>query len=301
MSEAKLTLQSILEQISQIWNYTLVTVDQKPITFGKLLISFFILFIGIIVSQKVTKTASQRLNKRFHFDRSAAHAFENITFYLLVTFFTLFALKTANIPLTIFSVIGGAIAIGIGFGSQNVMSNFISGLIIMFERPIKIGDYIEIDNKFGRVEDIGMRSTKILSTGNKHMIIPNSKFLESRVDNWTHADDRIKSSVTVGVAYGSPVKKVREVLIQAVSEEPSVLSQFNSNVIFSSFGDSALIFKIYYFIKINEHLDEKIIASNLRFRINDLFEKNGIVIAFPQLDVHLHSDRKQQVGTFKEL
>lgn len=278
---------SLLASLSEIWNYQLVRVDGNPITLGKIAISLVIIFAGVFVSKLIKVHLAKKVLRRFPMSDTASHLIENFTFYCLISFFSLFALKAAHIPLTIFNVIGGALAIGIGFGSQNLMNNFISGIILLFERPIKIGDYIEVDGIFGRVQDIGMRSTKVLSLGNKHLIVPNSKFLENRVDNWTHENHKIRSQVTVGVVYGAPVELVKELMIQAAQKPPRTL-EGHPLVIFDDFGDNALMFKVYYYIKISDHMDEKTIASEVRFEIEKLFNENNIVIAFPQRDIHLY-------------
>ena len=181
------------------------------------------------------------------------------------------------------------LAIGIGFGSQNIMNNFISGLIILAEHPIKVGDLIDVDGVFGQVERIGPRSSRIRAGDNTHVIVPNSAFLEKNVLNWTVSDDVIRTWVDVGVAYGSPVEEVAEGLQRAVAEEPGVLDSPEPEILFMDFGDNALAFRAYFWVRVARSLDRHRFQSRLRFRIDRIFREAGIVIAFPQRDVHLDS------------
>lgn len=189
---------------------------------------------------------------------------------------------------------------GIGFGSQNLVNNFLSGLILMFEQPIKVGDFIEVEGLFGEVEKIGARSTRIRAYGNKHIIVPNSSFLEKNVLNWTLADRFARLQVNVGVAYGSPVEKVRELLEKAAREEPKVISSKEPLVLFADFGDNALQFQLLFWIRLDDLNDRRVIESNVRFHIERIFREEGITIAFPQRDVHLDTTRPLQVEIRQE-
>jgi small-conductance mechanosensitive channel len=197
------------------------------------------------------------------------------------------ALSLLGIPLTAFAFATGAIAIGVGFGAQNIINNFISGWILMAERPIRIGDFIEIDNTYGAVEIIGNRSTRIRRTDGVHLLVPNSQLLERTVVNWTLIDREVRTTVRVGVAYGSPVGKVAELILQAVKEQPETKTEPHPSVVFEDFGDSALIFDAYLWCDVGGEKFLREIRSAIRFRITELFEENGITIAFPQRDVHL--------------
>jgi potassium efflux system protein len=197
------------------------------------------------------------------------------------------SLRIVNIPLTALAFVGGAVAIGVGFGSQNVVSNFISGVILLAERPIKLGDLVEVGGVYGSVERIGLRSTRIRTGDNIHVIVPNASFLESNVVNWTHTDERVRVSVEVGVAYGSATREVERVIREALAEHPRVEKSPDPVVLFTKFGDNSLEFRALFWIRMRRQLDRPSVESELRFRIDDLFREAGIVIAFPQRDVHL--------------
>jgi small-conductance mechanosensitive channel len=194
-----------------------------------------------------------------------------------------------HFPLTAFTVLGGALAIGIGFGSQNVMNNFISGLILMLERPVRARDVVEVDGNHGTIENIGARSTQIRSTDGRHIIVPNSFFLESNVVNWTLSDDLIRAKVSVGVIYGSPTRLVEQLIRRVVDEDELVLPNPGPIVIFDEFGDNSLNFDTYFWVRARSPMEVRKIQSRVRFRIDDLFREHELVIAFPQRDVHLDS------------
>lgn len=196
-----------------------------------------------------------------------------------------------NIPLTALTFLGGAIAIGVGFGAQNLINNFISGFILMAERPISIGDLIEMEGSFVIVEEIGARCTRIRTPANVHVLVPNNSFLEKNITNRTLFDQLIRSNVIVGVVYGSPVCEVERLLIQAASERKKVLHKPEPFVLFNDFGDNALVFDVYFWITMDHIMDRRIIESDVRFHVDDLFREAGIVIAFPQRDVHLDTTR----------
>lgn len=278
----------VVDLVSNIWFAKVAAVDGNPITISKIVFSLFMLGLGFFASRFISKKLSSFLVQKLNVNVSVQYVIESFTFYTFVLFFFFFALKISNIPLTVFNLIGGAVAVGVGFGSQNIFNNFISGLILMLERPIKIGDFIEIDDSFGRIEDIGPRSTKILSTGNKHIIVPNSKLLENRLYNWTLKDRVIRTCVKVGVAYGSPVSVVIDNLKESLKGVKDTLPNKEVLVLFDDFGDNSLAFELHFFIRIKDHFTEKKACSEVRKKIDHLFAESGVVIAFPQRDVHFY-------------
>jgi small-conductance mechanosensitive channel len=157
----------------------------------------------------------------------------------------------------------------------------------MWERPIRIGDFLEVGDTRGTVEAINTRSTRIRRVDGVHLLVPNSFLLENTVVNWTLVDRRTRTTVRVGVQYGSPVRKVSELMEQAAVEHEAILADPVPLVIFEDFGDNALIFDVYFWVLATGDRDLRVIRSDLRFRIEALFAQNGIVVAFPQRDVHI--------------
>ena len=237
-------------------------------------------FIGYLLGRRLATTKLRA---------DEIHILKRIAFFILIVLVVVTALGLLGIPLTAFAFATGAIAIGVGFGVQNFINNFISGWILMAERPIRIEDFVEIDNAQGTVESIGNRSTRIRRSDGVHLLVPNSLLLERTVVNWTLIDREVRTIVRVGVAYGSPVKKVAELIRQAVTEQPDVKADPNPGIVFEDFGDSSLVFDAYFWCDVGGEKVLREIRSAIRFRISELFEENDIVIAFPQRDVHLAS------------
>ena len=286
-------------ELISIWNFQLFMVDGHPMTVGKLIIGLIVFILGYILSRKASNAIHNRLLNRMDIDVSLRETFRSVIFYVFLVFTILFTLRLLSVPITIFAVLGGALAIGVGFGSQNIVNNFISGLIIMLERPIRVGDFVELEDLRGTVETIGARATLIKGARNTHYVVPNSSFLENNVMNWTLSDRVLRSEVTVGVAYGSPTRKVEELLRQAMAERNDILKQPEPIVLFTDFADNSLNFEIIYWSEAKTIMDLRKLASHLRFRIDELFEENNIVIAFPQRDVHLDTLKPLQVELTK--
>jgi len=279
----------MIEKIESYWSISLITLSSgQSITLGQVLLVIAILLIGYLASKFVERLIERRLQKT-HFTADAAHALKRISFYILIIIIVMTALGLLRIPLAAFAFISGAVAIGVGFGAQNIINNFISGWILMFERPVRIGDFIELDDRTGVVEEIGNRSTRIRRTDGVHMLVPNSQLLERKVVNWTLVDLDIRSTVRVGVAYGSPTDQVAGLVRQAVDEVAGISKNPEPQVIFEDFGDSALIFDVYFWAEMRGEKDQRLLRSEVRFRIDQLFRENDIVIAFPQQDVHIKS------------
>ncbi len=280
-------LEGLWNSILKLWEFELWVINERSVTVHKVFIALLIFILGMVLARVITQNVGKRLLTATHLDQTAAAAVEKVLYYVALLFIILFALRTVNIPLTVFTIFGGAIAIGIGFGAQNLINNFISGFILMVERPVKIGDVIEVDNTYGIVEDIGTRCTRVRTPGNMHILVPNSSFLEKNIVNWTLADHEIRAQITVGVIYGSDTRQVKQLMIKAVKEHKKIMESPEPFVLFSDFGDNSLVFDLYFWVRIQRVMDRRMIESDLRFRIDNLFREAGIVIAFPQRDVHL--------------
>jgi small-conductance mechanosensitive channel len=212
---------------------------------------------------------------------------QRILYIIAITLLVVTTLDFINVPITAFAFLSGAIAIGFGFGAQNIINNFISGWILMWERPIRIGDFLEVEEAKGIVEKINTRSTRIRRVDGVHLLIPNSKLLENTVVNWTLVDKLVRTSVKVGVAYGSPARTVAALIMQAAEEQIDILKDPKPLVTFEDFGDNALIFEVTYWIQSIIEGGLRVTRSNIRFRLDELFEEHNIVIAYPQRDVHI--------------
>ena len=262
------------------------TISSQEFTLGQLLIIPAVLIVGYLGIHWLARVITNRMVAR-KMQPDIVHLIRRIFYVVALVVLAITTLDLLNVPLTAFAFVSGAIAIGVGFGAQNIINNFISGWILMWERPIRIGDYLEVGEAAGTVEAINTRSTRIRRTDGVHMLIPNSALLENTVVNWTLIDNLARTIVTVGVAYGSPVKRVAELILQATQEHEVTLNDPAPSVIFSDFGDSALVFDAYFWINATAERNLRAVRSDIRFRIVELFEENDIVISFPQRDVHL--------------
>jgi len=279
----------------KIWKLNLFSVKDNNIALGNIIFGLILLILGMGLTKYLSRQIVLLIPRRFRNDISVKKSLETIFRYLLVAFVFLFALSVVGIPLTAFTVIGGALALGIGLGSQNLVNNFLSGLVLMMERPLKVGDIVEMENRRGTVEHIGGRSTRIKTFENYRMVIPNSKLLENSVVNWSLVDNFLRREVIVGVAYGSPVQKVHDLIIQAVTDNKNVEKDPKPFVLFTDFGDSALIFRALFWVQLTDTVNPLIIESDIRFRIDELFRNAGVTIAFPQRDIHIDTLRPMEI------
>jgi len=275
-----------LDHIDSALNYTLFSVSGQAVTVGGLLLIPTLAFIGFWVTKYLVRLLTSKLTNR-HTDPNIIHLIQRLLYVIAICIITITALEIINIPVTAFAFLSGAIAIGVGFGAQNIINNFISGWILMWEKPIRIGDFLEVENAKGVVEEINTRSTRFRRVDGVHMLIPNSKLLENTIVNWTLVDKLMRTSVRIGVAYGSPAKKVAELMQQAAEEQEGVLTDPKVQVIFEDFGDNALIFDVNFWIQSNVEGGLRMAKSNIRFRLDELFADHGIVIAYPQRDIHI--------------
>ena len=221
-------------------------------------------------------------------NRSLQYALAQIVSNVVLVIGILIVLTQTGINLGALAVFAGAIGVGIGVGLQGLASNFISGLVILAERPISIGDRVEVGENAGTVKRIGARATVIVTNDNISIIVPNSKFIEDPVTNWTYGDPRVRFRIPVGVAYGSDIGKVREALIAAGREHPNTLADPAPNVFFSEFGESSLNFELVVWSSEMSGRPRRY-KSDLNFAIERKLREFGVEIPFPQRDLHIRS------------
>ena len=279
-------LAAVRDAVREVWRYELTVVDDRAVTIGKVISSLLLFMLGIWISRRLSWQLGRRILPRLDVERGSASALQSLAFYTLIVFFGLVSLHLVSIPLTLFSVIGGALAIGFGFGGQNVMSNFISGIIMLIEQPVRVGDAIDVEGVTGWVERIGLRSTRLRTSNNSEMVIPNSTFLEKKVVNWTLTDPTLRFNVSVGVAYDSDVRRVKELLLQVAREHQLVLLTPEPRVLLVGFGESTLDFELWAWVRLSPRVDRRVVESDLRYRVEELFRAEGIVIPFPQRDLN---------------
>jgi len=242
-----------------------------------------------------TSQLQKRLLGSLRISGSTAAITSKLIHYVVVLVVIFFAMRIVNIPLAAFTFMGGAIALGIGFGAQKLINNFISGFILMAEQPVKVGDLIMLADNPGWIEDIGARSTRVRTFANTIIMVPNSYFLENNIINWTHNDNVVRGQIVVGVAYGSSTREVKEALLRAAAEHGEVHKEPKPCVWFADFADNALVFELYFWVTVTEHVSIQLVASDLRFMVEEQFRANNITIAFPQRDVHFDRESPLKV------
>lgn len=281
------TVRIILRKISEIMEYPLFYTNQRPINITSIVIGIIILLIFVFFSRALRKIIKTKLFPKYKLDEGIQLAILKVAHYLLVGLGIIVAVQSIGLNLTSLAVVFGLLSVGIGFGLQHVVSNFISGLIILFERPIKIGDRITIGDVLGDVVNISLRATLIRTIDNISIIVPNSEFITSRVINWSHRDPKIRVHITVGVAYGSDVPLVTSSLLEVAGNHPEVLKDPPPKVWFNEFADSSLNFELLVWIPDPKRRPD--IISELNKGIDEIFRKNKIQIPFPQRDLHIRS------------
>ncbi|MDT8320708.1 MAG: mechanosensitive ion channel [Xanthomonadales bacterium] len=280
-----------METLEKYWHLPLITLSSgAQFTLSQIVLTVLIIVLGLLLIWSLQRLIGRQL-LRANVNPDIIQTVQRLVFYTLLVVLFITALGMLRIPITALAFVSGAVAIGVGFGAQSIINNLISGWILMSERPVRIGDFVEIDNHRGVVEVIGNRSTRIRRIDGVHLLVPNSQMLERVVINWTLVDRKFRITVRVGVAYGSPVRLVEKLLLEAVAAQKEAHSEPPPVIVFEDFGDNALIFDAYFWCESGGEKELRQIRSDIRFRVDALFAEHGIVIAFPQRDVHFDSSR----------
>ncbi len=276
--ERKTAMKIILQWLEMIKGYLeipLIKLKGTEITLWTLFYLIVLLFLLFYLTGKLKKWVIDRLLARFYVDIGVRSAIGSIVRYFVIAVGFVIIFQTAGIDLTALTVLAGALGLGLGFGLQNIVSNFVSGIIILFERPIKVGDRLEVGNVSGTVQSIDARSTTLLTNDNISIIIPNSKFIQENIINWSHDDWKVRFSVPVSVSYGSDVHLVEKLLLEAVEENSDVLKKPAPAIRFVKFGDNGLIFELRVWTTSLIHR-KGMLVSAVNFAIYDKFAENGI-------------------------
>ena len=279
------------------------TVDeaQSGLTLAKLFYGFAIVFGMFILSKYAQLGLQRQVLQAFQIQRHTQFVILRLFHFILIIIGVLISLNTLGMSFTNLAIIFGGLSIGIGFGLQNTVANLIAGFVLIFERPIKIGDLVEIMdvNIFGRVSSINLRSTVIMALDEKEIIVPNSQLVMEPVHNLTHYNNRYRVHVQVGVSYGSDVELVKKTLLEVAQEHPEVIKEPTRDmenvtapfVRFTNFGDSSLDFELLAWIP--DSFKRFDVASDLHFMVWEKFKEYNIKIPFPQRDVHFYSEERQ--------
>jgi small-conductance mechanosensitive channel len=273
------------------------TVGEKKITIGLVLAAVAILYGSFIISWAVQTVFMEEVLRRRQVELGVRMSMARLVHYFLILVGFMIALSALGFDLKNVTILGGALGIGIGFGLQTVVSNFVCGLILLFERPLKVGDVIELDGQRGQVKNLGLRATVVLTNDQAEVVVPNTDLISNQVTNWTLADRKMRLTVPVGVAYGSDVALVMKTLAEIAEENSLVLKDPAPQILFAALGASSLDFD--FRVWLSDYNDRRRVQSGLLVEIDRRFRELDIEIPFPQSDLHLRSVDQNAVDSLR--
>jgi small-conductance mechanosensitive channel len=282
------SLQRVIASARDILDFPLFKTGSTQLTLWSILYLILLFLLLLFLAKKIRFWLANRILVRSNLDPGVRESVGAIARYLVIVIGFFVILQTAGIDLTALSILAGAVGIGVGFGLQNIANNFISGLIILFERPIKAGDRIEVGEVEGEVISIGARATTVVTNDNISVIVPNSSFISQDVVNWSYTDRKVRFKIGVSVAYGSDPRLVERLLLEVARENRDVLEEPEPGVRFLEFGDNGLQFELRAWSSSLLHRKGKL-TSDLNFGIHEKFAAHGLEFPFPQRDIHVRT------------
>lgn len=276
-----------IKLIDQVLKYPLFTINQTTVTFSSIIMLILVIMGFLVLSRILIKTVLSKVLARTKLDKGMQYTFTRVANYLILIVGGVIAFQIVGIDLSGLIVIFGFLSVGIGFGLQNITSNFISGLILLFERPIMVGDRVLVGDTEGDVEEIHIRATIVRTLNNVSIIVPNSEFISSNVINWSHSDPKLRLDISVGVSYNSDLDSVLSSLEEVARENPEVLTNPEPEVLFEEFGESSWNMDLRVWI--NDPKRHRQVRSAINCAIVRKFRENNIEIPFPQRDLHVRS------------
>lgn len=263
------------------WGGTTFTVG----TVFYLILALFLLFF---LSEKLRVLLTGRILPRYNISLGVRQAIASIVKYAIIVIGLIVIVESTGFDLSALGLIAGALGVGIGFGLQNITNNFISGIIILFERPVKVGDRIDVGDVTGDIVKIGARSTTLITNDNIAVIVPNSEFINTKVINWSLNDRNVRFNFPIGVAFEEDPQKIKKLLLEVADQNPGVQKVPKPDVLFDSYGDSSLNFILRVWT--SEYSDKpNVLKSQLYYSIFEVFKINNVKIPYPQRDLHLIS------------
>ncbi|MFU8842753.1 MAG: mechanosensitive ion channel family protein [Bacteroidales bacterium] len=281
-------IEGLFDWLSPAWEFELFHLGENIITLGSLVTFILALTALFFIASWVYRLLIRKIFPRYNLKPGLGQTIAKLVQYLLIILGLVIIVQSSGIDLTPLGILFGALGVGIGFGLQNITNNFISGLIILFERPIKIGDRVELETVTGNVVSISARSTTVITNDNIAMIVPNSEFINSRVINWSLNDRNVRFNFPVGVSYKENPLRIKKLMLEVAHNNKGVLKKPEPDVLFDEFGDSSLNFNLRVWT--SEYSDRpKVLKSQLYYAIFEKFKEHNIEIPFPQRDLHLKS------------
>ncbi len=280
-------LTDITSFISSIWNFSLyTTTDKQDVFVGNVIIAILLFILGLKIARSLSKHVKNKLPPTL--DLNTVTTLERLSYYFFLIVITVFVLEVTNVPLTIFTIVGTTLALGIGLGSQNMVNNFISGLIILIERPIKLGDIIEVRNFIGTVTNIGARCVSIRTPENIIMLIPNSNILQDIVINWTHEDSRLKSGLLFTIKKApNVVTKFEKIVIEALLKNKATINDPAPKIILKGIHLESYVIEVEFWLDLESSEGTKYIIDELNRSFDVEFEAEGIQVIEQYEEKHL--------------
>ena len=272
----------MIETIKEILNYKLIDTDNVQISVSTFVILFIVLFITAVLLRFVRVFATRKLPLE---DKNKFISFFQFVRYIVFAFAIIITLHSTGVNMSFLLTASAALLVGLGFALQQLFQDIISGILIIIDQSLHVGDIVEVDGRVGKVLEIKLRTTRVVTRNNRVMVIPNHKFMLDTLFNWTQNSFTNREQVNVGVAYGSDVQMVKMILLQCAKESTDVLQDPKPIVLFEDFADSSLNFSLYFYVA--NGMNSPSIQSDLRFRIDSAFKANKISIPFPQRDIHV--------------
>lgn len=279
-------IKTFLDDIVNFLSVPIFSIGNTDVTLWTLSYLILLLVLLYYVTAKLNKIVVYKLLANSKIELGVRVAVGTIFRYVILTVGFIIILQTVGINLSSITILLGALGVGIGFGLQNITNNFVSGLIILFERPIKVGDRIEVTGITGDVINISMRATTIVTNDNISIIVPNSEFISSTVINWSHSDRKVRFNFPVGVSYKEDPENIKQILLDVANTNPGVLREPKPDVLFTEYGDSSLVFDLRVWT--DQYITKPgVLKSQLYFEIFKSFKEKGVEIPFPQRDLHI--------------
>jgi small-conductance mechanosensitive channel len=282
-------MKELINNIKEFLNIPITQIGTTELTLWSVVYFLILVFLLFYLTAKIKKWVVYKLLANSKTELGVRIAVGTILRYIVLVIGFIIVLQTIGLDLSAVTVLAGALGVGIGFGLQNITNNFVSGIIILFERPIKVGDRIEVGNVSGDVISISMRSTTIVTNDNISIIVPNSDFISSKVINWSHNDRNIRFNVSVGVSYNEDPEMIKKILLEVADENGGILRHPEPDVLFEEYADSALVFNLRVWT--GEYINKPdVLKSQIYYATFKKFKEHNIEIPFPQRDLHIKNE-----------
>jgi small-conductance mechanosensitive channel len=298
---AAITIETFIHTVNSYLSFPLFSLGKSPLTLGTILGGAIVVVIALVISTLLRRSLRSVAQRRTAFSSSMLYTIERLIHYVILSLGVFIGLSVVGIDFSKLALVASALSVGIGFGLQAIFSNFVSGLIILVERALKVGDYVQLESGvIGVVTEITVRATIITTLENAEVIVPNSEFVNGKVTNWTHTNNFCRLRIPFGVAYGTNKERMRDVVLDGIKDLPQTLKDFPGRspvVIMKGFGDSSLDFELLVWVKPEFASQQSGTRSAFLWAIDTALVDAGIVVPFPQRDLHIVSGFNQPLSS----